>query len=133
MQPDPMQFAQAMMGGPEALAPALEGMAAGMGSGAPMAPADAGMGPGMDPSSGAESAGAPFPSIDPLVIAEIVAQVKGLQEQDHMKLQMQQDTVLAAVMEAMSAGSEDPSLGVAEGAAFGAPEEMPADDQGMGY
>lgn len=142
MQPDPAMFAQALMGGPETLAPALEGMAGEMGAGAPpQGPPPEGMtmGPGVaeamgmpaeDPMAGGMGGpGQPaFASLDPMAVAQIVMQVKGLQEQDHAMLQMQQDTVLAAVMEAMGGNSVDPSLGATEGAAFGAPEAMPDED-----
>jgi len=115
MLPDPMMLAQGMMG--EAPAPL----------GAPMPP-DPLMGAPMGAPTGAPSQ---FPSIDPMVIGELVMQVKGLQDADHMKLDSLQDTVLAAVLSALQGASADPMLGVTEGAALGVPTDDPMAGGGM--
>lgn len=158
MPPDPRMVAEAMMQGPEAMAAMMGGLQPGMGAGAPAGmvppPPSAGAPMGGMPPSGAPVPGdpslgaatgapmgapsaSPFPSIDPMVIAGLVTQIKGLQEQDLASLQSQQDVVLAAVVQALGGAGPDPMQGVTEGAAFGAPEgppmgAPPMGDPGMG-
>ncbi len=74
----------------------------------------------MDPAMGmAPGAGAPqqnpFPSTDPAVVAQIVALLGGLQQQDHANLQMEQDGVLQMLLSSLMPAPEDPMMGGAGG------------------
>lgn len=90
--------------------------------------------PGMDPMAMmAPGAGAPvenpFPSTDPAVVAQIVALLGGMQQQDHANLQMQQDGVLQMLLSSLMPATEGPmdmDSGFVEGgeAPMAGPEQM---------
>ena len=96
-----------------------------------MGPAMPGPGLPMDPNAMMAGAGAPvanpFPSTDPAVVAQIVSLIGGLQQQDHIQLQTQQDGVLQMLLSSLMPAQPEPMMdaGFVEGAAAPmAPEQM---------
>jgi hypothetical protein len=70
----------------------------------------------MAPGAGAPM-GNPFPSTDPAVVAQIVSLIGGMQQQDHMQLQAQQDGVLQMLLSSIMPPAPAPMMdaGFAEG------------------
>lgn len=87
--------------------------------------------PSMGMAPGAGGATNPYPSTDPAVIAQIVALIGGLQQEDHMNLQMQQDGVLQMLLSSLMPPAQDPmalpsDAGFVEGgdSMLAAPDQM---------
>ena len=81
----------------------------------------------IDPMMAADPGGAPapdagpggmFPSIDPMgPVGQLMQMVQGVQQQDHARLSMAQNAILAMLMQGLMQTNMGPEQGFAEGAA----------------
>lgn len=73
----------------------------------------------------------PFPSTDPAVVAQIVALLGGMQQQDHANLQMQQDGVLQMLLSSLMPAPEAPMMGMDAGFVEGGEVPLAGPEQMM--